>query len=126
MRIVVDENLSPRFAKSMAALGFDAMHVNELELNGVDDHVWIPAVKARADVIFSADVRISQRRAEVDALIGSGLVLIVFPAGMDAADLMRRFLTCRTDIERAVAACSGGAAFCVRQRGAVVRLRLRG
>ncbi len=55
MRLLIDENLSPRVARLLREAGHDAAHVVEVGLGNTDDPVILGAAADDARVIVTAD-----------------------------------------------------------------------
>lgn len=55
MRLLIDENLSPRVARLLREAGHDAAHVTEVGLGDTDDAVIVDAAADDARAIVTAD-----------------------------------------------------------------------
>ncbi|MFO7778564.1 MAG: DUF5615 family PIN-like protein [Nitriliruptoraceae bacterium] len=55
MRLLIDENLSPRVARLLREAGHDAAHVVEVGLDNTDDAVILSAAADDARIIVTAD-----------------------------------------------------------------------
>jgi len=80
VRFFFDENIPPRFAAALNALGEggklwpEIVHQRHRFPGGTDDVDWIPALAAEADwIIISGDAEISRHMLERKAWLDSGL-----------------------------------------------------
>lgn len=67
-RLVLDENLPPRLAKALDALGEDVVHLRDIAPEGTPDKEWIELLGREGWVFLSSDRRIRRREIERAAL----------------------------------------------------------
>ena len=56
MRILIDENLSPRLCEGLRGLGHDAVHVVEVGLQSASDSAVLARALAEGRIVLSADM----------------------------------------------------------------------
>ena len=115
---MVDENLPPAMAKSLAALfagKHEVVHLREKFGATIKDTEWIGALNAEGHwVIISADRRISRNKAEQQAFKSSKLVGFFLAPGLQKAKLtkqMERLMALWETIETQANLVGGGAMF---------------
>lgn len=118
MKVMVDENLPPALAKSLAALfagKHEIVHLREKFGAAVKDTEWIGALSADGHwVIISADRRITKNKAEQQAFKSSKLVGFFLASGLQKAKLtkqMERLMALWETIEKQAELVGGGAMF---------------
>lgn len=118
---VVDENLSPRMAEALAALDLPVSHLRSLGHHGVADEEWIAALAERHSRvgIFSSDVRLTRRRAEIEARRNAGAMLFLLRNGYTALEQTRIILNRWTEIAEIATNPGKFRVFQLRPRGAV-------
>jgi hypothetical protein len=115
---MLDENLPPALARSLAAL-FAGKHeivpLREKFGAAVKDTEWIGALNAEGHwVIISADRRITKNKAEQQAFKSSKLVGFFLASGLQKAKLtkqMERLMALWETIEKQAELVGGGAMF---------------
>lgn len=118
MRVALDENLSPKLARALAAL-FEGEHeVIHIRLRfgaGLRDVQWISELSGQGRwSIVSADRRITKVKAERQAFLSSNLVGFFMSAGLSKAPVIRqmeRLLALWPVIEQQEKLVEGGAMF---------------
>ena len=55
MRLLLDNNLSPRLVGLLAAAGWDVIHIRSLGLHAAPDHVVLETARRDARILVSAD-----------------------------------------------------------------------
>jgi len=115
---MVDENLPPALARSLAALfagKHEIVHLREKFGAAVKDTEWIGALNAEGHwVIISADRRITKNKAEQQAFKSSKLVGFFLASGLQKAKLtnqMERLMALWETIEKQAELVGGGAMF---------------
>ncbi len=115
---MVDENLPPALAKSLAALfagKHEIVHLREKFGAAAKDTEWIGALTAEGQwVIISADRRITKNKAEQQAFKSSKLVGFFLAPGLQKAKLtkqMERLMALWETIEKQAELVGGGAMF---------------
>jgi hypothetical protein len=115
---MIDENLPPAMAKSLAALfagKYEVVHLRKKFGPSVKDTEWIEALSKEGSwVIISADRRITKNRAEQQAFKSSRLVGFFLSSGLQKAKLtkqMERLMALWETIEKQAGLVSGGAMF---------------
>lgn len=118
MKVMVDENLPPAMAKSLAALfvgKHEVVHLRDKFGPAVKDTEWIRALNAEGHwVIISADRRIARNRAEQQAFKSSKLVGFFLAPSLQKAKLtkqMERLMALWETIETQANLVGGGAMF---------------
>ncbi len=118
MNVLVDENLSPKIARSLAAL-FDGqhtiVHIRERFGAGVNDLSWINQLSTEGRwIVLSGDRRISKNKAEYVAFSSSNLIGFFLSSGLHKSPVvkqMARILTLWNSIETLSGTVAGGAMF---------------
>jgi predicted nuclease of predicted toxin-antitoxin system len=78
VRLLLDENVSPRIVRQLIAAGHDVYHVRDRGLTGHSDHViWRRAID-ESRILVTINARDFVRLAEREELHGG---LITFPSG---------------------------------------------
>ncbi|AUQ59737.1 hypothetical protein PhaeoP30_02853 [Phaeobacter inhibens] len=115
---MIDENLPPAMAKSLAALfagKHEVVHLRKKFGPGVKDTEWIAALNAEGSwIIISADRRITKNKAEQQAFKSSKLVGFFLSSGLQKSKLtkqMERLMALWETIEKQADLVSGGAMF---------------
>lgn len=115
---MVDENLPPAMAKSLAALfagKHEIIHLREKFGPGVTDTEWIAALNEEGQwITISGDRRITKNKAEQQAFKGSKLVGFFFARSLQRAKLikqMERLMALWETMEQQAGIVSGGAMF---------------
>lgn len=85
MRLLLDENLSPRLADLLGFAGHDVVHVRDIGLTSATDEVVMAAARAQARVLVSADTDFGSLLARSGAVAPS-FVLIRRAAGRRVED----------------------------------------
>lgn len=118
MKVVVDENLPPALAKSLAALFIgkhEIIHLRDRYGPSVKDIEWIPELSAEGRwIVISGDRQITKVRAEYEAFRSSRLTGFFLSKGLNKAPLvkkMERILALWPYIEQQVTLVQGGAMF---------------
>ena len=73
-----DNCLSPVLAEGLRTFGEDVQHLRDSFPADTEDSVWIPEVAKRGWIVVTRDKRIRSKRAELDAILKSGLSMFVF------------------------------------------------
>jgi hypothetical protein len=118
VNVAIDNCLSPKLARALAAL-FEGQHkVEHLRLkfgDGVSDLAWIEALnKDGRWIVISGDRRITKVRAEYAAFRGSRLIGFFLSRGLNKAATVRqmeRILALWEGIETLAETVQGGAMF---------------
>lgn len=118
MKVMVDENLPPALARSLAAIfagKHEIVHLREKFGAAVKDTEWIGALNAEGHwVIISADRRIMKNKAEQQAFKSSKLFGFFLASGLQKAKLtkqMERLMALWETIEKQAELVGGGAMF---------------
>lgn len=118
MKVLVDENLPPALARSLAALfvgKHEIIHLKDKFGPAVKDLVWISALNSEGHwVVISADRRISKNKAEQQAFKASKLVGFFLAPSLQKAKLtkqMERLMALWEVIEKQVELVGGGSMF---------------
>ena len=85
MKFLIDNNLSPRLADALKAVGHDAVHVRDLRMQAATDHVVLERTKADERILVSADTDFGGLLARSGASTPS-VILIRRLAGRRAAE----------------------------------------
>jgi predicted nuclease of predicted toxin-antitoxin system len=97
----IDSCLGRSLTKRLQDLGLQAVHHDELFVEGVEDIVWIPAVASLGYVILTKDKAIRKDSAERQAVIASRAILLTYPNGSYGVDDMEAiFLQNKLNIGR--------------------------
>lgn len=75
MKLLLDQNLSPRLADELAARGHDAVHVRSLGMSTASDSVILEVATSEARIVVSADTDFGELLARTNA--GSPSVLLL-------------------------------------------------
>lgn len=128
MKVVLDENLSPALAKSLAALfvgTHEVIHIRERFAEGVTDLTWIGKLSAEGRwVVISGDRRITKVKAERQAFRASKLVGFFLSRGVYESKVtkqMERLLALWDVIEKQVDLVAGGSMFELPQKSTKLR-----
>lgn len=115
---MVDENLPPALAKSLAALfvgRHDVVHLRERFDPGVEDTQWIGELSAEGQwAIISGDRRMTRNRAEKQLFQHSNLIGFFFSRSLQKAKLtrkMERLMALWETIEAQAKLVRGGSMF---------------
>jgi hypothetical protein len=118
VRVLVDENLPPALARSLAALFIrqhEIIHLRDRYGPGVKDLQWIPELSREGRwVVISGDRRITKVQAEYHAFRNSRLTGFFLAKGLYKAPLikqMERILILWPLIEQQASIVEGGAMF---------------
>lgn len=118
MKVLVDENLPPALAMSLASLfvgKHEVVHLREKFGPSVKDLEWISALNSEGRwIIISADRRIAKNKAEQQAFKASKLVGFFLAPGLQKAKLtkqMERLMALWEIVEKQVELVGGGAMF---------------
>ena len=76
IRILIDENLSPRAALELAAAGVDAIHVRDRGLSGVKDHELLEFAFREDRILITVNVEDFEKFASQREL-HAGIVLVL-------------------------------------------------
>lgn len=131
MKVVLDENMSPRIARALAAF-FDGEHeviyLRERFGPGVTDMEWMRTLSSEGPwVVISADRRITRSKAEYSVFRSSRFIGFFLARGLQKAPIrkqLERLLVVWDDIETFVARVESGAVFEVRLSGRLAQLRV--
>lgn len=131
MKVMVDENLPPALAKSLAALFVHEHQIIHLRdkfgpgVTGVTDVEWMRALNSEGGwIIISGDRRISRNKAEQSVFRASRLIAFIFAPGLQKAPLlkkMERLLVMWTRIEQQASLVGGGAMFEIQMKGELLK-----
>jgi predicted nuclease of predicted toxin-antitoxin system len=118
VKLLVDENLSPRIAAELAEVGHDAVHVRDVGLARSTDST-LPSFAARTGrVIVSNDSDFGALLARTGALRPS-VLLVRRQQSVRADDLfrvvLRTVMACGTDLERGAVVVADGTRLRVRR-----------
>ena len=118
MKVVVDENLPPALARSLAALflgDHEVVHLRSRFGSGVTDLEWIRELSREGNwVVISGDRGMSRKKAERDAFRSSRLIGFFLSAGLNKAPLVKqaeRILALWNGIETFAARSQPGSMF---------------
>lgn len=118
MRVVLDNNLSPRIAAALNALVAPPHEVIALRIRfspDITDVEWIGRLGEEGGwAVISGDLRITRNRAERDAWRASKLVGFFLSSGLNKLPLMKkaaRLITLWDTIESQYRLVQGGAIF---------------
>lgn len=118
MKVHVDENISPKIARSLAALFYgehEIEHVRDRFGPSVKDLEWIRLLDAEGKwIVISGDRRISRNKAEYVAFSSSNLIGFFLSKGLNKAPVIKqleRILALWTAIETQSGIVAGGAMF---------------
>lgn len=118
MKILVDENLPPALARSLAAI-FEGQHdvadIRDKFGRGARDLDWITALSREGGwIVLSGDRRITRNKAEQRVFRLSTLIGFFFAAGLQKAPLTKkveRLMVLWATIEKQAGIVQGGAMF---------------
>ncbi|MEL6966662.1 MAG: DUF5615 family PIN-like protein [Pseudomonadota bacterium] len=118
MKVAIDENLSPKIAKSLRALfegEHEVVHIRERFGIGISDLEWISQLTREGTwVIISGDRRITRNRVEYAAFRDSRLVGFFLSKGLYKSSVVKqleRLLALWAAIETQAGIVEGGAMF---------------
>ncbi len=118
MKVLIDENLPPALARSLAALfvgRHEIVHLRDRFGPAVTDVEWITALGREGRwVVISGDRRITRNRAELQAFRNSRLIGFFLSRGLHKAKTikqMERILALWETIETQAGLVQGGAMF---------------
>jgi hypothetical protein len=118
VNILIDEHLSPRLARALAALfhgKHEVVHLRDKFGPAVKDTEWIAALSSEGRwAVISADRRITRNRAEYNAFRNSKLIGFFMAPSIHKAPLTRqmaRLLTLWDSIIDLATRVEGGAMF---------------
>lgn len=83
MRFFLDNNLAPRYADMLVALGVDAVALRRQYPQNADDLTWIPQVAQNGWIIITSDSEMNRRRAEKEALRQHGAIAFFLRDGFN-------------------------------------------
>lgn len=86
MRLLLDNNLSPRLVGVFADAGWDVVHIRALGLHAAPDHVVLETARRDTRILVSADTDFGALLASSHA-IGPSVVLVRRVIGRRVADL---------------------------------------
>jgi predicted nuclease of predicted toxin-antitoxin system len=75
MRLLLDENLSPRLAEFLRLAGYDVVHVRDIALTSAADEVVLSAAVSDRRVLVSADTDFGTLLASTGATLPSVVLL---------------------------------------------------
>lgn len=78
MKYFFDNNISPKYAKMLAALGEDVLALRDEFPQNIKDEELFPKLHGRNLVFVSGDIRIRTRLAEAKALHDCGITALFF------------------------------------------------
>ena len=80
MRFFLDNNMSPKFAPMLGALGEDVRHISSVEglTRDAPDDIWIPAVASKEWIAVGGDSKILSRPHELECVRDHGLIYFIF------------------------------------------------
>lgn len=118
MKVLIDENMSPRIARALAAL-FDGEHeivaLRDRFGPGIKDVVWMSQLSHEGGwIVISGDRRITRNKAEAMTFRNSTLVGFFLARGLykaKATKQMERLLVLWDRIEQQTSLVAGGAMF---------------
>ncbi|WP_284315895.1 DUF5615 family PIN-like protein [Labrys miyagiensis] len=118
MKVLFDENLSIRIARSLGALfegEHEVVHIRDRFGTGVKDAQWIEALSAEGRwIVISGDRRITRNRAEHAAFRASHLIGFFLSKGLYKSPVIKqteRILALWPTIEAQSGLVQGGAMF---------------
>jgi len=118
VKLLVDENLSPRIAADLAEVGHDAVHVREVGLARSADTALLSFAARTGRVIVSNDSDFGELLARTGALRPS-VLLVRRQQSVRADDLfrvvLRAVMACGTDFERGAVVVADGPRLRVRR-----------
>lgn len=128
MKVIVDENLPPAMARSLAALfvhEHEIIHLRERFGSGVTDVEWMRELNREGGwIVISGDRRISRNKAEQAVFRSSRLIAFIFAPGLQKAPLvkkMERLMFMWARIEQQAGLVGGGAMFEIQMRGELLK-----
>jgi predicted nuclease of predicted toxin-antitoxin system len=86
-RFLIDESLPPQLADALRAEGYDAVHVQDRQLAGVDDDSIYRATSGGGFILVSKDLDFADERR---FLAGAGLVVVRFRHALTRDETVRR------------------------------------
>lgn len=121
---MVDENLPPAMAKSLAALfvgQHEIIHLRDRFGAKVTDVQWMNDLNLDGNwVVLSADRRIAKNKTEQRVFRSSKLIAFIFAPGLQKASVlkkMERLMVMWENIEKQVELVGGGSMFEIQVKG---------
>ena len=118
MKLLVDENLSPRISAGLAEVGHDAVHVRDVGLVRSTDSTLLSFAARTGRVIVSNDSDFGELLARTGAVRPS-VLLVRRQQSVRADDLfrvvLRTVMACGTDLERGAVVVADGTQLRVRR-----------
>lgn len=118
MKVMIDENLSPKIAKALQAFFIDSheiIHIREKFGSNTKDIEWIETLRIEKNwIIISADRRITKNRVEVAAFKNSNIIGFFMSKGLykeSSIKQLQRLLALWDKIETQSNLVEGGAMF---------------
>jgi len=102
VRFLIDNALSPLFAKELCAAGHDAVHVLEIGLDKADDETILAQADADARIVVTVDTDFAALLAELETTSPS-VILFRHKAGRNPIKHLKDLLTNLSDIEFSLA-----------------------
>lgn len=130
MKVLIDENLSPKLARALNELFAEehrVEHIREKFGAGVKDMDWIDSLNKEGRwVVISGDRRIAKNKAEYHAFQNSRLIGFFLSQGLKKAKVtkqMQSILAHWDDMEVLAQTVASGAMFELPMKGSVRQLR---
>lgn len=86
MRFLLDNNLSPKTARALAALGYDVVHLRDELAADAADEVWMAECARRGWVAISHERNIQAKPSLRQGLEACGLTILFLPRSMASLD----------------------------------------
>ncbi len=133
MRFFLDNCIPIRLARILELAEYDVYHLQDEWPDadypgGVDDEVWIPEVAKRANVVISADLKMSTRQAQILALKKAGLITYLVYSGFSEHGINMQVQWLFKNwwrIDDHLPSASKGQVFAIRSDGKMIEMHVR-
>jgi len=86
LRFLLDNNLSPKVARALAALGYDVVHLRDERAAEAPDEVWMAECARRGWAAISYERYIQAKPSLRQVLEACGLTILFLPRSMASLD----------------------------------------
>jgi predicted nuclease of predicted toxin-antitoxin system len=83
LTLLLDENLSPKIATALKALGREVIHVNEILPRGTSDEEIFSKLAELGWYLLTQDIKIKRHKHQREAMIQAGIGALIFTGRAD-------------------------------------------
>ncbi len=124
MTLLLDENLSPKIATALKALGREVTHVNEILPRGTTDEEIFSKLAELGWYLLTQDIKIKRHKHQREAMIQAGIGAFIFTGRADKSleEMTIKILQHLDEIESLISNTRRPFVFGISDRGKIERL----